>query len=141
MTDTLSADERSHRMSLVKSKGSNAEVELRRLVHSLGYRYRLHVAALPGKPDLVFPARKQVIFMHGCFWHRHSDGRCRLARLPKSRLEYWLPKLEANRQRDISTRARLSRLGWSSMVVWECQINDKHALMSNVRKFLDRRAD
>src|SRR5471032_1190886 len=98
MTDTLSRAERSERMSRVKGKDSKAELMVRSLTHRLGYRFRLHGSNLPGKPDLVFASREKVIFVHGCFWHRHS--RCALARLPKSRLEFWKPKLDGNRARD-----------------------------------------
>jgi DNA mismatch endonuclease, patch repair protein len=87
-------------MSRVRGKGSQPERIVRSLVHRLGYRFRLHGARLPGKPDLVFPARRKVIFVHGCFWHRHPDPECRLARLPKSRQDFWVPKLEGNRSRD-----------------------------------------
>lgn len=109
MTDTLNPAERSERMSRVRGKDSVAEMRLRRLIHGMGYRYRLHIGSLPGKPDLVFSSRKAVIFMHGCFWHRH-DG-CRLARLPKSRVAFWLDKLEANRRRDEVNLDRLRELG------------------------------
>src|SRR5262245_44191753 len=102
--DTLSASERSKRMALVRSKNTKPEVVVRKLVHSLGHRFRLHGRKLPGRPDLVFARQKKVLFVHGCFWHRHSDTRCALARLPKSRLEFWLPKLESNRLRDRRNR-------------------------------------
>ncbi|MFH1019349.1 MAG: DNA mismatch endonuclease Vsr, partial [Pseudomonadota bacterium] len=105
MVDTLSLKERSERMSRIRGKDSNPEMKLRRLVHGLGFRYRLHVKDLPGKPDLVLPARHAVIFMHGCFWHRHEG--CKLARLPKSRLDFWQAKLEANRHRDLSHQQQL----------------------------------
>lgn len=101
------------------------------------YRYRLHRRDLPGKPDLVFPARRKVILVHGCFWHRHGDPACRLARLPKSRLDFWLPKLSANEERDARTAARLAELGWEVMTVWECQVRDAEALKSRIREFLD----
>src|SRR5690606_15584870 len=110
---------------------------VRRLVHGMGYRYRLHRRDLPGTPDLVFPGRKKVIFVHGCFWHRHPDPTCKLARLPKSRREFWLPKLEGNRARDVENMARLEELGWESMTIWECQLRDQEALEERVRRFLD----
>src|SRR5690349_18847706 len=105
--DTLSQAERSERMARVRAKDSRPELTVRRLVHGMGYRYRLHDPRLPGKPDLVFRSRRRVIFVHGCFWHRHADPACRLARLPKSRLEFWLPKLEANRTRDRINQEKL----------------------------------
>jgi len=137
MTDLLSEEQRSLRMALIKSKNSKPEVRLRKLIYSLGYRYRLHVPELPGKPDIVFPGRKKVIFMHGCFWHRHSTQRCRLTRLPKSRLEYWRPKLEANHQRDIRNRRRLKGLGWQSLVIWECEMANLEMISRRVAAFLE----
>lgn len=136
MTDTLTPQERSERMSRIRGKDSASEIRLRRLIHGMGYRYRLHVKTLPGTPDLVFPARKAVIFMHGCFWHRHQD--CRLARMPKSRVAYWREKLEANRRRDDENVRRLNELGWSVLVVWECQMKEKdmNEVSNVVRRFL-----
>ena len=136
MTDTLTPQQRSERMSRIRGKDSASEIRLRRLIHGMGYRYRLHVKTLPGTPDLVFPARKAVIFMHGCFWHRHQD--CRLARMPKSRVAYWREKLEANRRRDDENVRRLNELGWSVLVVWECQMKEKdmNEVSNVVRRFL-----
>lgn len=135
--DILSQAERSERMRRVRSKGSKVEFRVRRLVHSLGFRYRLHSPSLPGHPDLVFGSRHKLIFVHGCFWHRHTG--CRLARLPKSRPEYWVPKLELNRARDEENLRRLSTLGWDVLVIWECQAmaRDTHALTERIRDFLD----
>jgi DNA mismatch endonuclease (patch repair protein) len=90
---------------------------------------------LPGKPDLVFPSRKKVIFVHGCFWHRHPG--CALARLPKSRLEFWMPKLTENRKRDLRNIRSLSRLGWKTHVVWECELHDTSRLEQKIRRFLN----
>lgn len=134
MTDTLSPKERSKRMSLIRGTGSAPEMKLRRLVHRMGFRYRLHVKELPGKPDLVFPSRCAVIFMHGCFWHRHKG--CKLARLPKSKLEFWKPKLEANRVRDFRNQQQLKALGWRVLVVWECEMDDIERVSAIVGKFL-----
>lgn len=134
--DTLTPKQRSERMSKVRGRDTKPEMVVRRLVHGLGYRYRLHRAELPGKPDLVFLARKKVIFVHGCFWHRHDDPACRLARLPKSRLEFWGPKLEGNRKRDVDNLARLAEMGWRSLVIWECQVKDRRALEARVKEFL-----
>lgn len=91
---------------------------------------------LPGKPDLVFGKRRKVIFVHGCFWHRHDDSNCKLARLPKSRLDFWLPKLEANRERDIRHKKALEAEGWGVLVVWECELTDQPALTRKITKFL-----
>ena len=124
-------------MSRVKAKGSAAERHIRSLVHRLGYRFRLHGARLPGKPDLVFAGRRKVIFVHGCFWHRHPDPNCRLARLPKSRQDFWVPKLEGNRERDLRIADELEHLGWSSLVIWECQLRDTAFLENEIRTFLD----
>ncbi|HBI46414.1 MAG TPA: very short patch repair endonuclease, partial [Planctomycetales bacterium] len=104
--DSLSPEERSERMSRVRNKDTKPELVVRRLVHSLGYRYRLHSGRLPGRPDIVFAGRKKVVFVHGCFWHRHRG--CALCRMPKSRLDFWAPKLEGNRRRDINTTAQQS---------------------------------
>ena len=134
--DTLSASERSERMGRVRAKDTKPELAVRRLVHGMAYRYRLHRKTLPGKPDLVFPGRKKVIFVHGCFWHRHPDPKCRLARLPKSKREFWVPKLEGNRIRDEKNQSRLSDLGWNSLVIWECQVRDTEMLRSRIREFL-----
>lgn len=136
MVDTLTPRERSARMSLIRGKHSKPEIIVRRLVHSMGYRYGLHSKDLPGKPDLVFRSRGKVVFVHGCFWHRHASKYCRLARLPKSRSEFWLPKLEANRVRDIHNQKLLRKAGWKILVVWECQLRDKEQLENRLRRFL-----
>lgn len=136
MADTLTTAERSERMSRVKGRDTRPEWAVRQLVHRLGYRYRLHRKDLPGCPDLVFPARRKVIFVHGCFWHRHPDPACKLARLPKSRLDFWLPKLESNRARDLHNQVRLIDMGWQIMVVWECEIG-KPGLGERIEGFLN----
>ena len=138
VADTLTREERSERMSRVRGKDSKPEMVVRRLVHGMGYRYRLHRRDLPGTPDLVFPSRKKAIFVHGCFWHRHPDPACKLARLPKSRLDFWKPKLEGNRRRDRENQARLGELGWDVLVVWECQIGYKEQIENELRAFLER---
>jgi DNA mismatch endonuclease (patch repair protein) len=104
----------------------------------LGYRYRLHGRLIPGKPDLVFASRKKVIFVHGCFWHRHPDTACKLARMPKSRLDFWVPKLEKNRLRDERIGKELAEQGWQALTIWECQLVDIAAVAEQVRSFLDR---
>jgi DNA mismatch endonuclease (patch repair protein) len=109
---------------------------VRRLVHSMGYRYRLHRGNLPGRPDLVFVTSRKAIFVHGCFWHRHNDSACRLARLPKSRQEFWLPKLNANALRDARNQKALIAAGWEILVLWECQLKDSAALAKRIRAFL-----
>lgn len=123
-------------MSRIRGKDSVAEMRLRRLIHGMGFRYRLHVKTLPGTPDLVFPSRKAIIFMHGCFWHRHQD--CRLARMPKSRVAFWREKLETNKRRDEENERQVNELGWRVLVVWECQMQEKdlNEVSNVVRRFL-----
>lgn len=137
MVDTLTAAARSERMSRVRAKDTKPEMIVRRLVHGLGYRYRLHDRRLPGSPDLVFRSRQKVIFVHGCFWHRHPDPTCKLARMPKSRQEFWGPKLEGNRERDERNSAMLDREGWRQMVVWECECRHEEQLRNKLRDFLE----
>lgn len=136
--DTLSTAERSRRMSLVKGKDTRPELTVRRLVHGMGYRYRLHDKRLPGKPDLVFGPRRKVIFVHGCFWHQHPEPSCKLARMPKSRQEFWGPKLHANRDRDVRDLDRLQADGWACLVIWECEVaaTKMGDLERRIRKFL-----
>lgn len=133
--DTLSPQERSERMRRVRGKDTKPEMAVRRLVHRLGFRYRLHDRKLPGQPDMVFAAKKSVIFVHGCFWHRHKD--CASCRLPKSRLEFWKPKLEENRKRDSRNERKLRREGWRVLVLWECEVSDHERLKSRILEFLN----
>lgn len=135
--DPLSPVQRSERMGRVKSKDTKPELRVRRLVHSMGYRYRLHSPSLPGHPDLVFSRHRKVIFVHGCFWHRH--GHCPLTRLPKSRLDFWVPKLERNKERDIRNQRLLRERGWDYLVVWECEIRSLADLATRIRMFLEAR--
>jgi DNA mismatch endonuclease, patch repair protein len=137
MADTLSPTQRSERMSRIRGKGTAPEMIVRRMVHRMGFRYRLHQKDLPGRPDLVFAGRRKVIFVHGCFWHRHDDPKCRLSRLPKSRLGFWLPKLDANHLRDDRNQAALHAAGWSTLVVWECELRDKEQLENKLREYLE----
>jgi DNA mismatch endonuclease (patch repair protein) len=120
MADKISVRRRSENMRRIKSKNMKPELLVRRLVHGLGYRYRLHKKDLPGKPDLVFAKKRQVIFVNGCFWHQHKY--CREGRLPNSRHEYWIPKLVRNVERDKENIAKLKRQGWHVLVLWECEI-------------------
>ncbi len=132
--DTLTPEQRSQRMSRVRARDTKPELIVRGLLHSRGYRYRLHDKRLPGKPDLVFAGRRKVIFMHGCFWHRHDD--CSLARMPKSRIDFGRPKLEANQARDQVNIARLEEMGWRVLVIWECELRDVDALVAKLEQFL-----
>lgn len=124
-------------MSRIRGKDTKPEMLVRKLVHANGYRYRLHRRDLPGTPDLVFPSRNRVIFVHGCFWHRHPDSTCKLARLPKSGLEFWKPKLEGNRIRDLAHQEALVDLGWKYLVVWECELGNTEELNKNIFEFLE----
>lgn len=122
-------------MRRVKSKDTQPELVVRRLVHRMGYRYRLHRTKLPGKPDLSFGPRRKVIFVHGCFWHRHAG--CKRASTPASRQEYWLPKFARTEIRDADNQAALYDAGWKSLVIWECELSDLELLATRVRSFLD----
>jgi DNA mismatch endonuclease (patch repair protein) len=133
--DTLSPEMRSAQMAKIRSKDTSPELAVRRMVHRMGFRYRLHVGSLPGKPDLVFPAKRKAIFVHGCFWHRHG-AICPLSRMPKSRIEFWQAKLAQNKKRDEKTRRKLRAAGWRTMVVWECQLKHPETLEKRLLKFL-----
>lgn len=136
MVDTLDPTERSERMSRVRNRDTKPELVVRRLVFGLGYRYRLHQRGIPGRPDLAFKSRKKAIFVHGCFWHQHPDPKCKLARMPKSRLEFWRPKLTKNRQRDEANIKKLKEMGWSALEIWECELKDLDRVSERVRQFL-----
>ncbi len=135
MVDSLTPKERSEIMARVRAKDTRPEMAVRRLIFALGFRYRLHERKLPGCPDLVFRSRRKVIFVHGCFWHRHTN--CALARIPKSRVDFWTAKLEGNRQRDERNKRALTREGWKVLIIWECQIADAARLEARIRRFLD----
>lgn len=132
--DRLAPGRRSWLMSRVRGKHTMPEMIVRRSAHSLGYRFRLHRRDLPGSPDLVFPGRKAVVFVHGCFWHRHRG--CKKATSPKSREEFWQGKFDRNIRRDEENVAKLAELGWRVMVVWECETKDANTLQSSLRAFL-----
>lgn len=127
--------ERSRIMRAVKSRDTAPEMTVRRLVYSMGYRYRLHRKDLPGKPDLTFQSRRKVIFIHGCFWHGHDCKRG--ARVPKNNREYWETKIARNRERDSQNDEDLKREGWRILVVWECQIREPEAVAERIKSFLD----
>lgn len=121
-------------MSSVGTKNTGPELTLRRMLHRDGYRYRLHAKNLPGRPDIVFPNRRKAIFVHGCFWHGHD---CSKGRPPKSRGDYWTPKLLANKARDARRIEELANLGWTSITVWQCQLADPEGTLRLVKKFLE----
>lgn len=121
-------------MSRVRSADTKPEMAVRRLLHSLGYRYRTHATKLPGSPDVVFTKRRKVILIHGCFWHRHPG--CKNARLPKSRLDFWLPKLEQNQRRDAENLRRLADAGWDALVLWECEVKRLSEHVERITAFL-----
>ncbi|NOX63106.1 MAG: DNA mismatch endonuclease Vsr [Chloroflexi bacterium] len=133
--DPLTPEQRRRTMSRVRSKDTKPEMRVRRLVHGMGYRYRLHRKDLPGNPDLVFVSRRKVIFVHGCFWHGHD---CRAGRKrPKTHQEYWDRKLRRNRERDAENQAKLREMGWDAFIIWECEIKDEEALKQRLVDFLD----
>jgi DNA mismatch endonuclease (patch repair protein) len=123
---------RSWTMSRVSSKHTRPEVLVRKAAHALGLRFRLHRADLPGTPDMVFPARTVALFVNGCFWHSHRN--CKRARIPKSNTDYWIPKLLRNKRRDGKQAERLKRLGWRSVVIWECETRDPDKLTNALRQ-------
>lgn len=126
--------DRSEIMRRVRSSNTSAEMSVRRHLFSLGYRYRLHRRDLPGKPDIVFPGKKSVIFVHGCFWHGHSCKRG--ARIPKTNTDYWTGKIQRNIERDASNARTLKDMGWKVLVVWECEIKEKSQLIKKLIRFL-----
>ncbi|HZY61583.1 MAG TPA: DNA mismatch endonuclease Vsr [Edaphobacter sp.] len=127
--------DRSENMRAIRGKDTLPELEVRSIIHRLGYRFRLHRSDLPGKPDLVFPARRKVIFVHGCFWHSHN---CKGGLIPKSNRDFWLPKLRQNKLRDQKNIETLAQQGWSALVIWQCELKDKHSLVRRVKRFLGR---
>lgn len=130
-----SPEVRRRTMQAVKSKDTAPELLVRSMAHRMGYRFRLHRKDLPGKPDLVFPGRRKAIFVHGCFWHGHDCARG--ARVPKSNRDYWTKKIARNQERDHAARAALAHSGWTSLIVWECDLGNEKGLKAQVRKFLN----
>ena len=128
--------ERSKNMAAIKSKNTNPEIKVRKLLHSLGYRIRLHKKELPGSPDIVLKKYKTVVFVHGCFWHRHKE--CKYATNPKTREEFWNKKFLSNIERDIKVRERIKAAGWKSIVVWECELKDIQKLKKRLIPLFDK---
>jgi DNA mismatch endonuclease, patch repair protein len=136
MSDTVSKAERSRIMALIKAKDTTPEITVRKIVSAMGHRYRLHPSKLPGKPDLAFPGQRKAIFVHGCFWHQHDCGRCRL---PQTRRAYWKAKIQRNVLRDQNALKTLRNMGWKTIVLWECQLTMKrrHRLLKRLDAFLN----
>jgi DNA mismatch endonuclease (patch repair protein) len=134
MADILSPTERSIRMALIRGKDTGPEMKVRRWLHAQGYRYRLHVRRLPGSPDVVFPSRRKVLFIHGCYWHRHD---CKLATTPATHEEFWQSKFDANIRRDQAKEAALRALGWDVLVVWQCELRDMERTGNRILQFLE----
>jgi len=133
MADTRTPEQRRRIMQAVKTRDTGPELTVRRILFDLGYRYRLNAKNLPGHPDIFFPGRKRVIFVHGCFWHGHG---CVKGQAPKSRLDYWEPKLRANRERDAAQLLALGKLGWSVLTIWQCETHDQEVLATKLKRFL-----
>lgn len=133
MTDPLDQEDRSRLMRRVKQQNTKPEMLVRSLLHRLGYRFSLHRKDLPGTPDIVFPKRRLALFVHGCFWHGHD---CRRGRLPKTRIDYWEPKMAANKARDQRKELELIEHGWRVAKVWECELDDMQALSERLTALL-----
>ena len=133
MVDNRTPESRSRLMSRIGSKHTRPKRIVRSLLHGMGYRYRLHRKGLPGRPDIVFLGRRKAIFVHGCFWHGHN---CKIGKEPKSNLEFWRPKIAANRERDRRNRSELEQIGWQVQEIWQCQLKDLQLLEGRFRKFL-----
>ena len=134
MADHVDRAKRSLIMGAVHSKNTSPEMAVRRIAHALGYRYRLHVSTLPGRPDLAFPARHKAIFVHGCFWHRHNG--CRYATSPKTNCEFWEAKFRANVARDRRARRELKKINWAVLTVWQCELKKPETLTERLNDFL-----
>jgi DNA mismatch endonuclease (patch repair protein) len=134
MADTRTKTQRSHIMASVRAKDTGPEMAVRRALHAMGYRYRLHAKALQGKPDIVFARLRKVIFVHGCFWHGHA---CRFGALPKSRRRYWHAKISGNRLRDRKALGLLRSAGWRCLVVWQCELKNPLSAQARIVAFLE----
>ncbi len=136
MTDVFSEKKRSDIMSRIGQKDTKPEIIVRRLLHKMGYRFRLHRKDLPGTPDIVLPKYHKVVFVHGCFWHGHEG--CRRAHLPETNREFWEVKINKNRDRDAKVMESLQSMGWGCLVVWQCQIKNREELEVALENFLPR---
>ena len=131
------SEQRSRNMSAIKSKNTKPEIKVRKVLHSMGYRFRLHRKDLPGSPDIVLPKYKTVIFVHGCFWHRHQN--CKYASNPKTRREFWKKKFKENIERDKKTQEKLKNLGWKTNIVWECEVKNREILFLKLEEILRKK--
>ncbi len=134
--DKISEDRRSLNMSKIRSKNTKPELAVRRLLFSKGYRFRIHLRDLPGKPDIVFVRQRVAIFVHGCFWHCHDKESCSDSRIPKSNSSYWSDKLRRNVIRDSESVAKLRQLGWRVLVFWECEVSDEGEVLAKIEDIL-----
>lgn len=134
MADRLTKKQRSRVMSRVKNKNTKPEVQVRSMLHRMGYRFRLHRRDLPGAPDVVLPRHRKVIFVHGCFWHNHD---CPRGKRPSTRIEFWNAKLDANVERDRANRKALEEQGWKVLVVWQCELKNSDTLREKLRRFME----
>lgn len=135
MADRLTREQRSRNMSAIKGKNTKPEITVRKYLHNSGFRFRLHKKGLPGKPDIVLAKWKTVVFVHGCFWHRHKG--CKHAYTPKSNVESWQDKFDSNVRRDLKNNEELRKLGWKVLVIWECEVKHKnllHNLIDEIKK-------
>lgn len=137
--EIVTQEQRSQNMSRIKGKNTKPEIIVRSACHDLGFRYRLHRKDLPGTPDLVFPKHRLCLFVHGCFWHRHPG--CKYAYTPKSRLDFWLPKLAKNVERDMKAKRALEVSGWRVSIIWECQTKNRHTLRAEIQKLINPEID
>lgn len=135
MTDKLTSERRAENMRRIRAVDTSPEMTVRRLIHAMGFRYKLHGKGLPGTPDLIFARLHKIILVHGCFWHSHEG--CKESHVPKTREEYWGPKLERNKRRDLENSAKLAELGWQVLVVWECETTTAEKLRKRLRRFLE----
>lgn len=133
MVDNRTPESRSALMSRIGPKNTAPEMKVRSLLHKLGYRFRLHAKDLPGKPDIVFPARRKVVFVHGCYWHAHG---CAQGRPPRSNQDYWATKLARNKARDVEKKSDLQSLGWEVLEVWQCETKVAEPLTEKLAMFL-----
>ena len=133
--DSLTPEKRSWNMGRIRSKNTKPEIIVRSILHHLGYRFRIHRRDLPGTPDIVLPKYNSIIFVHGCFWHRHPG--CSCAYMPKSRMEFWEQKFTDTIKRDERTMDALTKLGWKVLIIWECELKEPEAVVKKLESFLN----